>query len=113
MQGLVNFTGELGYIIAVLLPTFCYIASLACFLFAGWGFWMQARPDNPFRWKPWIPAVSLILSGAFASFDKILNMANASAGTAVQVIAMRLLPLVLSAHASGFNPGSQGNRISK
>ncbi|MGO9235688.1 MAG: hypothetical protein ACLP4V_17085 [Methylocella sp.] len=85
MQGLVNFTGELGYIIAVLLPTFCYIASLACFLFAGWGFWMQARPDNPFRGKPWIPAVSLILSGAFASFDKILNMANASAGTAVQV----------------------------
>jgi len=85
MQGLVNFTGDLGYIIAFLLPTFCYIASLACFLFAGWGFWMQARPDNPFAASHGSAAISLILSGAFASFDKILNMANASAGTAVQV----------------------------
>jgi hypothetical protein len=85
MQGLVNFAGQIGNAIAILLPTFCYAAALVCFLFAGWGFWMQSHPDNPFRGKPWIPFVSLVLSGVFSTFDRTLTMANATAGTNLQV----------------------------
>ncbi len=108
MQGLVNFTGELGYALSVLLPTFCYLAALACFLFAAWGFWMQANPENPFRGRPWIPLLSLLLSGAFASFDSVLIMANQSAGTSVQVSIGALTsyaPPNESAFALGGTPG--------
>ena len=52
---------------------------------AGWGFWRQAHPDNPFRGRPWVPFVSLLLSGVFSSFNRLLTMANASAGTALTV----------------------------
>ncbi|VFU17620.1 hypothetical protein [Methylocella tundrae] len=85
MQGLVDFAGEIGNAMAILLPTFCYLMALASFLFAAWGFWMMAHPGNPFHGRPWIPFVSLVLCGAFASFDKVLTMANASAGTSLQV----------------------------
>jgi hypothetical protein len=85
MQGLVNFAGEIGNAIAVLIPTVCYLMALFCFLFAAWGLWMQSDPTNPFHGRPWIPLVSLVLAGAFASFDHVLTMANASAGTNLQV----------------------------
>ena len=81
MQGLVDFASQIGEVFAVLLPTFAYLTALGCFLFAAWGFWMQGQPHNPFRGRPWIPFVSLILAGAFASFDKILSMALASGGS--------------------------------
>ena len=71
MQGLVDFTSQVGEAFAILVPTFRYLAALACFLFAVWGFWMQSHPQNPFFGRPWIPFLSLVLSGAFASFDKI------------------------------------------
>jgi hypothetical protein len=38
---------------------------------------------KPFFRRPWIPFLLLVLSGAFASFDKILNMALATAGSSV------------------------------
>jgi hypothetical protein len=38
---------------------------------------------KPFFGRPWIPFLSLVLSGAFASFDKVLNMALATAGSSV------------------------------
>lgn len=85
MEGLVRFASEIGYALAVLLPTCCYLAALGTFLFAAWGFWLQARPDNPFRGRPWIPIVSLVLCGAFASFDRVLTMANVSGGSAIVV----------------------------
>ena len=85
MQGLVDFAGDIGNGIAVVLPTISYLMALFSFLFAAWGFWMQADPANPFHGKPWIPLVSLVLSGAFASFDHVLTMANASAGTGLTV----------------------------
>ena len=85
MQGLVNFAGDIGNAIAIFIPTICYLMALFCFLFAAWGFWMQSDPTNPFHGRPWIPLVSLILSGAFASFDHVLTMANASAGTHLTV----------------------------
>ena len=89
MQGLVNFAQQCALIFAVLLPTFLYISALALFLFAVWGMWMQAQPHNPFRGRPWVPWVSLIMSGAFASFPTILNKVNISAGSTVttQVVA--------------------------
>jgi hypothetical protein len=64
VQGLVNFAQQVALILAVLLPTFLYCSAIALFLFAGWGFWQQAQPQNPFRGKPWIPLLSLIMSGA-------------------------------------------------
>ena len=85
MQGLVNFAGDVGAGIAVVVPTLCYLMALFSFLFAAWGFWMQADPANPFDGKPWIPLVSLVLSGAFASFDHVLTLANGSAGTGLTV----------------------------
>jgi hypothetical protein len=85
MQGLANFTSFLGYAISIFLPTFCYLTALGLFLFGGWGLWMQARPENPFLGRPWVPWVSLVLCGAFASFDQVLTMANASAGTNLNV----------------------------
>lgn len=108
MQGLVNFAGQIGNAIAVLLPTFCYLAALGLFLFAAWGFWMQARPENPFRGRPWIPAVSLLLCGAFASFDRVLTMANATAGTNLNVSIGALTsyaPPTVGAGALGATPG--------
>src|SRR5271166_3531466 len=83
MQGLVDFASQIGEVFAVLLPTFAYLTALGCFLFAAWGFWMLGQPHNPFRGRPWIPFVSLILAGAFASFDKILSMALASGGSSL------------------------------
>src|ERR1700722_10988404 len=83
MQGLVNFASQVGEAFAILIPTLCYLAALGCFLFAVWGFWMQSHPQNPFFGRPWIPFLSLVLCGAFASFDKILSMALATAGSSV------------------------------
>ena len=71
MQGLVDFANQIGEVFGVLVPTLCYLAALFCFLFAVWGFWMQSHPQNPFFGRPWIPFVSLVLCGVFASFDKI------------------------------------------
>jgi hypothetical protein len=85
VQGLVNFAGEIGNAIATLLPTFCYLAALGLFMSAGWGFWTQAQSHNPYRGRPWVPFVALVLSGAFASFPSILTMANNTAGTNLQV----------------------------
>ena len=85
MQGLVSFAGQIGNAIAILLPSFFYASALVAFLMAGWGFWRQAHPDNPFRGRPWVPFVSLLLSGVFSSFNRLLTMANASAGTALTV----------------------------
>src|SRR5271154_1566327 len=83
MQGLVDFDNQIGEVFADFLPTFAYLTALGCFLFAAWGFWMQGQPHNPFRGRPWIPFVSLVLAGAFASFDKILSMALNSAGSSL------------------------------
>ncbi|MBV8795600.1 MAG: hypothetical protein JO136_11775 [Hyphomicrobiales bacterium] len=83
MQGLVDFANQIGEVFSVLVPTLCYLAALFCFLFAVWGFWMQSHPQNPFFGRPWIPFLSLVLCGVFASFDKFLNMALATAGSSV------------------------------
>ena len=85
MQGLTTLAYAIGQIFAILLPTLCYLAALSLFLFAGWGFWRQAQPDNPFRGKPWVPITGLLFCGVFASFPKFLTMANRSAGSDITV----------------------------
>jgi hypothetical protein len=83
MQGLVNFAQQCALILAVLLPTFLYCSAIGLFLFATWSFWQQAQPQNPFRGRPWLPWLSMILSGACASFPAILNKVNISGGSNV------------------------------
>ncbi len=83
MQGLVNFAQQVALVLAVLLPTFLYCSAIGLFLFAAWGLWQQSQPHNPFRGRPWIPWLSLVLSGACASFPAILNKVNISGGSSV------------------------------
>ena len=69
MQGLTTFAYAVGQIFATLLPTLCYLAALSLFLFAGWGFWRQAQPDNPFRGKPWLPITGLLFCAGLSSYS--------------------------------------------
>lgn len=85
MDGLVAFASQIGYAFAVLLPLFCYLGAGILFVIAAWGFWQQAHPHNPFRGRPWVPAVSLLMSGALAGFDRILTMANVTGGSTIVV----------------------------
>lgn len=88
MQGLVNFTTAIADGIAVMLPTFCYLAACMCFFFFVWTLWTWSQPHrrHHHHWhKPWVPFLSLILAGVFASFPKFLTMANVSAGTDLAV----------------------------
>jgi len=85
MQGLINLVDDLALGMAWLLPTACAIAAWMSFLFGAWGLWQQRQPQNPFVGKPWIPGLSLVLSGAFASFDRILTKSAASVGADTQV----------------------------
>lgn len=109
MQGLVNFASDIGEAIAVLLPALCYLAAIACFLMAGWGFWRQAQPDNPHRGRPWVPMISLLLCGVFATFDKFLTRADVSAGTGLQVSLVQGLtsftPPTVTSSMLGSTPG--------
>ena len=85
MSGLVNFAYAIGNIFAVMLPTFCYLGAMVLFILGAWGLWRQAQPDNPFRGRPWVPMLSLVMAGVLASFDRILTMANATGGSSITV----------------------------
>ncbi len=85
MQGLVNFTTAIADSIAVGLPALCYLMACSCFFFAVWTFrgWAYTHHGHHhhFHNRPWVPFVSLILCGVFASFPQFLSKANVSAGT--------------------------------
>ena len=89
MQGLVNFTTAIADSIAVVLPALCYLMACGCFFFATWTFrgwaYHHHHHHHHFHSRPWVPFVSLILSGVFASFPHFLTMANVSAGTGMAV----------------------------
>jgi len=88
VQGLVNFSTAIADGIAVILPAFCYIAACCCFTFAVWTLWTFAEPHrrHHHHWvRPWVPFISLVLCGVFASFPKFLTMANVSVGTSMAV----------------------------
>jgi len=108
MQGIVNFSSQLGLAFAILLQPACYLGALALFIFAGWGFWRQAQPDNPYRGRPWVPTVSLFVCGVLASFPTILTKANVSAGSTVVVRmsdAVSYTPTAPTGGLLGANPG--------
>lgn len=83
MNGLMNLANQAAMAIAIILPVFFYWSSWGCFFFSVWGFYMQSTPQNPFRGKPWIPWVSLIMSGVFASFLTFINLTDISVGSSV------------------------------
>lgn len=85
MQGLVNFALQIAIVLGVILPAVCYCTAISLFLFGAWGLWQQAQPQNPFRGKPWIPYVAIVLSGVVSAFDRMLDMVNTSAGSDVAV----------------------------
>lgn len=101
MSGLVNFAYAVGNILAVLLPVFCYLGAMVLFLVGAWGLWRQAQPDSPFRGRPWVPWLSLVLCGVLASFDRILTMANRSGGSSVTVSVAGLTTYVPPANPGG------------
>jgi len=101
VDGLVEFAYAAGNIFAVLLPVFCYLGAMVLFLVGVWGLRRQSQPDNPFRGKPWVPWLSLILCGFLASFDRILTMANATGGSTVTVSVGALTSYVPPANPGG------------
>jgi hypothetical protein len=96
MQGLANFTTAIADSIAVLLPAFCYLMACTCFFHFAWTLWTWAdshsRYQHPHRHRPWVPFVSLILCGVFATFPNFLTMANVSAGTGLAVSLTQYAP---------------------
>ena len=89
MQGLVNFSTAIADSIAVALPALCYLMACGCLFFAAWTFRSWAYHNHShhhhFHNRPWVPFISLILCGVFASFPHLLTMANVSAGTSLAV----------------------------
>jgi hypothetical protein len=89
MQGLVNFSTAIADGIAVLLPAFCYLMACGCFFFFAWTIWTWSEPhsrDGHMQYPhPWVPWISLVLSGVFATFPHFLTMADFSAGTGLVV----------------------------
>jgi hypothetical protein len=83
MQGLVNFASALADGIAVMLPAFCYLAACACFFFGTWGLWTLAggAASGTRHPRPWVPFLSIVMSGLFATFPGFLTRANVSLGT--------------------------------
>jgi hypothetical protein len=89
MQGLINLATAIADSIAVALPAFCYLSACGCFFFFAWSLWRWSEPPSRYQHhkidKPWVPFISLILSGVLASFPHFLTMANVSAGTGMTV----------------------------
>ena len=87
MQGLVNFATAIADSIAVALPALCYLMACICFMFSGWTLrswaYQHHGHNHHFHTRPWIPFISLLLCGVFATFPHFLNMANVSAGTSL------------------------------
>ena len=84
MQGLVDFATDIADGISVVLPAACYLMALGCFMSFGWTLWTWSQPHrhHHHNWhRPWVPIVSLVLCGVFASFPKFLSMTNVSLGT--------------------------------
>ena len=86
MEGLVNLVHEIAVGMGWLLPTACYAAAVSCLIFSLIGIYQYYHPTiQALQDKPWLPYLSLVLCGVFASFNVILTKSTASAGTDVQV----------------------------
>ena len=103
MQGLVDFATDIADGISVVLPAFCYLSAIGCFMYSAWTLWVWSQPHRHYHhhWqRPWIPLVSLVLCGVFASFPKFLSMTNVSMGTNAVVALGQYAPT---------NPPTAGN----
>jgi hypothetical protein len=87
VQGLTNFANQVAIIFAITFPTALYLGALVCFLYGVWALWRQSTPENPWRGRPWVPWVSITMSGACASFYAILNKVDVSAESSVRISA--------------------------
>jgi hypothetical protein len=108
MQGLVNLALEFAKSMGVLVGAICYIMALFSFLYAIYGFRQQASPANPYVGRPWVPFVSLLLSGVFSSFPAILTKANVSVGSSIVVSMGNLTSytqIVVNNNVMGNSPG--------
>ncbi|KXV21467.1 MULTISPECIES: hypothetical protein [Gluconobacter] len=86
MEGLVALVNEIATGMGWLLPTACYGAAISCLIFSIWGIYQYYHPTlQAMQDRPWLPYLSLVLCGVFASFNVILTKSTASAGTDVQV----------------------------
>jgi hypothetical protein len=115
MQGLVDFTTALADCIAVILPALCYLAACGCFCFFAWTLWTWSEPHSRYNHRhigqPWVPFVSLILCGVFASFPKFLSMANVSAGTNLAVGLTSYAPTTPPNAANGLGATPQASVV--
>ena len=85
MQGLVNLVTQIAAALGILFSPACYLGAIWCFIHSGWAFKRQSEPDNPYRGRPWVPWVSLLMCGVLASFDVFLTKVNVSLGSDVHV----------------------------
>lgn len=79
MQGFVNFADDIGTAIAFLLPAFCYLGGVSFILGAIWGFWQLPKGGHHAA-RPWVPFVTLFIGAALLSYDRIVNLAEATIG---------------------------------
>jgi hypothetical protein len=87
MQGFVNFADDIGVAISVIIPAICYLAGTGFILAAGWGMWQLSHGGYSHRRlmaRPWTPFVTLFIGAALLSYDRILNLGEATLGSAQQ-----------------------------
>lgn len=85
MQGFVNFADDIGQAISVIIPALCYIIGLGFMLAAGCGMWQLSRGRHGgLAARPWVPFVTLFISAALLTFDRMLNLGEATLGSSQQ-----------------------------
>jgi hypothetical protein len=85
MQGFVNFADDIGVAISVILPAICYLVGFGFILAAGWGMWQLSRGGHGrLAARPWTPFVTLFIGAALLSYDRMLNLGEATLGSSQQ-----------------------------
>jgi hypothetical protein len=83
MQGFVNFADDIGVAISILIPTICYLVGVSFIMAAGWGFMQLSKgAHGRIASHPWMPFVTLFIGAALLSYDRMLNLAEATIGSA-------------------------------
>ena len=87
MQGFVNFADDIGVALAFLIPMICYLAGTGFVFAAGWGMWQLSKHGHGHHasWlasHPWTPFVTLFVGAALLSYDRMLNLAEGTIGSA-------------------------------
>lgn len=86
MQGFANFADDIGQAISVVLPALCYILGMGFILAAGCGLWhLSSGRHSRLAARPWMPFVTLFIGAALLTFDRMLNLGEATLGSSQQV----------------------------